>query len=305
MQRASYGYVNRADKIIEPRTGKANVLRAWWGIDAIGPYGKPIWGSPASVVIRIFVWIGDEGRTSYWIASKLNEIGIHAPSRTSWAPTTVIEIVRRRCYTGEAEYNANGRVPNPDKPLGYLTLGIKRTLFRSKPDNEKMIFPVPALITKEKWLNANNNLRERGGGRGKQGKRIQALFRTRMLCPRCGKPMSVLQKKGNNQVYYYCRAHYRPWMQETCIFSRFVLGTWDDEIYGEICTIMSTDDWLEQQLTAELCHSADLEKLIRIEQLKVSQVKLRVSKVQEGWEKGFYSPEEMQAKLAQPCQAIA
>jgi hypothetical protein len=304
-QRAAYGYVYRADKIFEAGTGKAKVLRAWWEIDELGPDGEPIYGTPAWAVTEIFIWIGDEARTAYWVANKLNELGIRAPYRTSWAPTTVIDIVHRRCYTGEAEYNANSRVPNPDKPLGDLTLGVKRTLLRPKPDNEKLIFEVPALTTKERRLMANSNLRERGRGRGKQGKMIQALFRSRMLCPQCGKPMSVLRKRGTDQVYYYCRAHYRPWLQNACTFNRFVPGTWDYEIWDEICTIMGTDAWLEQQLSTELSHSADLEKLVRIEQLKISQVKLRVSKVQEGWEKGFYTPEEAQAKLAEHRQAIA
>jgi hypothetical protein len=256
-------------------------------------------------VVQIFIWVGDEDRTAYWVAAKLNELGIRAPCRTSWAPTTVIDIVHRRCYTGEAEYNANSRVPNPDKPLGDLTLGIKRTLLRPKPDNEKVIFEVPALTSKERWLRANNNLRERSCGRGKRGKTTRALFRTRMLCPRCGKPMSVLRKRGTDQVYYFCRAHYRPWLQNTGTFNRFVPRTCDDEIWGRDPHIMGMDAWLEQQLSAELSHSADLEKVVRIEQLKVSQVKLRVSKVQEGWKKAFYTPEEVQAKLAEHHQAVA
>jgi len=176
---------------------------------------------------------------------------------------------------------------------------------RAKPDSEKVIFEVPTLITEEQWLRANNNLRERGRGRGKQGKRIQALFRTRMLCPKCGKPMSVLRKNGSDQVYYYCRAHYCPWLRDPCNYSRFVPGTWDDEIWEEICAMLSNDAWLEQQLVAELSQSADLEKLLRIEQFKISQAKLRVSKVQEGWEKGFYTPEEVQTKLAEHREAIA
>jgi len=303
--RAAYGYVYRTDKIIEARTGRAKVLRAWWEIDELGPDGEPVYGSPAWVVIQIFVWIGDQGRTAYWATSKLNELGIRPPYRTSWAPKTVIKIAGRRCYTGKAEYNANGRVPNPEKPLGDLTLGIKRTLVRPKPDSEKVTFEVPALITEEQWLRANNNLRERGRGRGKQGKRIQALFRTRMLCPKCGKPMSILRKKGSDQVYYYCRAHYCPWLRDPCTFNHFVPGIWDDEIWEEICAMLSNDAWMEQQLATELSQSADLEKLIRMEQLKISQAKLRVTKVQEGWEKGFYTPEEVQTKLAEHREAIA
>jgi len=303
--RAPYGYIYRTEKIIEPRTGRAKVLRAWWDINELGPDERPVWGSPAWVVLQIFVWIGDEGRTAYWVANKLNELRIPPPCRTSWAPKTVIKVVSHRCYTGKAEYNANGRVPNPEKPLGDLTLGIKRTLVRPKPEGEKVTFDVPALITEEQWLRANNNLRERGRGRGKQGKRIRALFRTRMLCPLCGKPMSVMRKKGSDQVYYYCRAHYCPWLRNPCTYSRFIPGTWDDEIWEEVCTMLSNDAWLEQQLATELSQSADLEKLIRMEQLKISQAKLRVNKVQEGWEKGFYTPEEVQTKLAEHREAIA
>lgn len=303
--RTAYGYVYRADKIFEPGTGKAKVLRAWWEPDELGPDGEPIYGSPAWVVGHVFIWIGDEERTAYWVARRLDELRIRPPYRSSWAPRAIIDMVYRRCYTGEAEYNANGRVPNPAKPLGDLTLGIKRTLSRPKPESEKIVFQVPALTTRERWVRANNNLRERGRGRGKQGKTISALFRTRMICPQCGKPMSVLRKRGTEHVYYYCRAHYRPWLQNACTFNRFVPGTWDDEIWGEICAIMSSDAWLEQQLAVELSHSADLEKLIRMEQLKMSQARIRVNKVQEGWEKGFYTPEEVQAKLAEHRQAVA
>ncbi len=302
---AAYGYVYRTDKIIESRTGRAKVLRAWWEIDELGPDGKPVYRSPAWAVMQIFIWIGDEARTAYWVASKLNELGIRPPYRTSWAPKTVIKIAGRRCYTGKAEYNAHGRVPNPDRPLGDLTLGIKRTLVRPKPDSEKVTFVVPAPITEEQWVRANKNLRERGRGRGKQGRRIQALFRTRMLCPKCGKPMSVMQKNGSDQVYYYCRAHYCPWLRDPCTYNCFVPGTWDDEIWEEICAMLSDNAWVEQQLDAELSQSADIEKLIRMEQLKISQIRLRVSKVQEGWEKGFYSPEEVQIKLTEHRESIA
>jgi DNA invertase Pin-like site-specific DNA recombinase len=304
--RAAYGYSYRTEKIIEARTGRAKVLRAWWEIDELGPDEEPICRSPAWVVKQIFVWLGDEGRTAYWVAHKLNELEIEPPRRTTWAPKTVIKIAGRQCYTGKGEYNVNGRVPNPERPLGDLTLGIKRTLVRPKSDSEKVTFEVPGLITEEQWLRANNNLRERGRGRGKQGKRIQALFQNRMLCPKCGKPMSVLlRKKGSDQVYYYCRAHYCSWLRDPCTYSRFIPGNWDDEMWEEICAMMSSDAWLEHQLATELSQNVDLEKLVRMEQLKISQTKLRTSKVQEGWEKGFYTPEEVQAKLTEHREAIS
>jgi site-specific DNA recombinase len=304
--RAAYGYIYRTDKVIEERTGRAKVLCAWWDIDDVGPDGEPVRGSPAWVVKNIFIWLGDEGRTAYWVAHKLNELKIKPPQITTWAPKMVIKIAGRRCYTGKGEYNANGLFPNPERPLGDLTLGIKRTLVRPKPASEKVTFTVPALITEEQWIKANNNLRERGRGRGKEGKHIQALFRNRLLCPRCGKPMSVmLRKKGSDQVYYYCRAHYCSWLKDPCSYNKFVPGTWDDEIWEEICIMLSRETWLEQQLTIELSQSTDLEKLVKLEQLKISQARIRISKVQEGWEKGFYTPEEVEIKLTEHREAIS
>lgn len=69
--------------------------------------------------------------------------------------------------------------------------------------------------------------------------------------------------------------------------------------------MLGNDAWLEQQLSVELSHSTELGKLVRLEQFKISQAKLRISKVQEGWEKGFYTPEEVQIKLGEHREAIA
>ena len=303
--RASYGYIYRTEKVFEERTGRAKVLRAWWEINELGPDGQPVQHSPAWVVIQIFIWLADENRTAYWVASKLNELGIRPPCRATWSPKTVIKIASHKCYTGKAEYNANGRVPNPERPLGDLTLGIKRTLIRPKPENEKVSFEVPSLITGEMWVKADHNLRERGRGRGKQGKTIQALFRNRMLCPKCGKPMSVLRKDGGDEIYYYCRAHYCPWITNPCNYNRFVPGTWDEEVWEEISVMLCNETWLDQQLAAISSESTDLEKLIRSEQFKISQAESRIKKVQDGWEKEFYTAKESQDKLTEHRDAIA
>lgn len=111
--------------------------------------------------------------------------------------------------------------------------------------------------------------------------------------------MSILRKDGGDQIYYYCRAHYCAWIKDPCNYNRFVPGTWDQDIWEEIATMLSNDARLDQQLTAELSQSVDLEKLIRLEQFKINEAKTRVSKVQAGWEKGFYTPAEVHNKLTE------
>jgi hypothetical protein len=147
--KAPYGYKYCAEKIIEPRSGRVRVLRAWWELDEVGPDGELLRGSPAWAVRQVFIWLGDEGRTGYWATGRLNEMNIAPPYGEAWAPKMIGEIVRRRAYTGKAEYNANQRVPNPSRPLGDPTLEIKRTLVRPKPEGEKVTFNVPSLVTAE------------------------------------------------------------------------------------------------------------------------------------------------------------
>ncbi|MFA4837554.1 MAG: recombinase family protein, partial [Dehalococcoidia bacterium] len=127
-QRAPYGYVYKAEKAIEPRSGRAKVLKAWWEINQLAPDGQPLQGSRGWAITQIFSWIGDEGRTAHWVIHKLNELSVPPPSGSKWEPKMISVIVKRKCYTGKGEYNAYERVPNPGTPLGDLTLGVKRTL---------------------------------------------------------------------------------------------------------------------------------------------------------------------------------
>jgi DNA invertase Pin-like site-specific DNA recombinase len=295
--KAPYGYVYRVEKMIEPRTGRAKVLKAWWEIAANGEDDQPSWHSPAWVVVQIFLWVGDEERTAYWAASKLNELEIPPPAGVLWTPKAVIKIVNRKCYTGQAEYNVNGLVPNPNRPLGDLTLGIKRTLRRPKPAKDRVSFTTPLLVTSELWQRANQNLRERGRGRGKQGKVIPALLRSRMYCPRCGKPMAVGRQGGSSQgFYYYCRAHYCFWIKDPCLYNHFVPGAWDNEIWEEIGALLKDDSWIERQLSTETHQDESVDKLIRLQQFKIKQWEDKIHKVGEGFDGGLYSLAEAKKK---------
>ena len=248
-QRAQYGYNYRREAEIDQR-GRTRILKAWWETNEVTEVGELILGSPALVVHQIFIWIGREGRTQYWVTAELNKLHSEFPQLFKplygerWFPKMVGEIVAREAYTGKAYYNKTHRVPNPNKPLGDLTMQIKRTLTQPKPESDRVAFEVPAITTHELWESANKALRERGRGRGKQGKKIQALFRARLFCPVCGKPMSVMRRR-NNRIYYYCRARYSKWLNDPCPYSSFVPAKWDNEIWQEICEMLKNDLWIE------------------------------------------------------------
>ncbi len=199
--KAAYGCSYRRDAEIT-QDGKVRIKRAWWEVDQLDSWDNPAPDSPADTVTKTFGWIGNEGRTSYWVADKLNQLGIKAPGSSIWSLSKVYRLVYNRCYTGKHTYNSK-------RPLGDVTGVVKRTLLRAKPDGEAVEFSVPALISDNFWEKANRNLQRRGRGRGKQGKVILALLRGHIFCPWCSKPMVVRRKSGKQVIYYQCSRHYR------------------------------------------------------------------------------------------------
>jgi hypothetical protein len=114
-----------------------------------------------------------------------------------------------------------------------------------------------------------------------------------------------LCKKGTLDIYYYCRAHYCHWIVNPCTYNKFIPGSWDDEIWLEICSLVSNNEWVEQQLTVEASRYEATDKLILIEQTKISQTKAKINMVQDGWERGFYSPDQMTNKMKEYRELIS
>ncbi len=295
--RAAYGYLYRADREIGPN-GRVIIKKAWWEIDELGPDGQPLYGSPAWVVVQIFTWVGEEDRSMHWVANTLNEMGIKSAEGLKWSPSKIAKIVHRKCYSGKHVYNVNCRVPNPDKPLGDITAEIKRTLLKPKPKDEWVTFEIPALVSQELCEKARANVIERGRGRGKQGKSLQALLRNRLFCPKCGKPMVVRRCGRQNNVYYHCSKYFQPWRESPCNYRKFIPVTWEDMVWEDICRWLRNDTWVEQQLASEGSQDDNTDKLIRLQEYKLSQTKAKIEKVREGFEGGIYNIGEVRKRIS-------
>jgi DNA invertase Pin-like site-specific DNA recombinase len=302
--KAAYGYRYMADRDIGPN-GRVLIKNAWWDVDELGPDGEPLERSPAWVVIRMFNWLSEEGRTFYWIANELNQMGIKAPAGGKWYPSRVSQVAHNRCYTGHHAYNVHARVSNPDRPLGDITAQIKRTLLQVKPESEWVRYEVPALVSPEVWQKAMDAVTTRGRGRGKRGKTIQALLRNRIMCPRCGNSMIVRRNGRHQGVYYHCSKYFRPWADGQCSYRRFLSGTLDDLIWDDLSVLLRDDTWVEQQMASQQVQDESSGKLIRLQQYKISQATARIAKVREGFEGGLYDLREAKARITGHQAAMA
>ncbi len=294
--KAAYGYVYRRGAEIT-HEGKIQIKKAWRELNSTGGDGKLLPGSPADVITRIFNWVGNEGYTAYWVTNKLNEMSIKGPSGGIWAQDSVRYLMLNHCYTGQHKYNANMRVPNPRRPLGDITGAVRRTLIRPKPEGEAVEFAIPPLVTEELWLKANRATRERGRGRGKEGKVISALLRNRIFCPRCDKPMVVRRRTDCDKLYYLCSRLNHASEKEHCTYRRFVPGIWDYSVWDCVYAILKQDSWIQEKLSGIEKENHDVDKLVRMEQQKVLQSQNKVTKVREGFEGGLYNLEEAKSKV--------
>jgi len=139
-----------------------------------------------------------------------------------WSPALISFIVKNHCYTGHHAYNKATYMPNPKKPIGDITGAVKRTVRQLKAEEERVSFEVPALVTTQLWELANNNLAERGRGRGKDGKNVEALLRGRVYCPLCKRLLSVYRDSNYRHLkYYICATRSQGWKKERCHFPAF------------------------------------------------------------------------------------
>jgi len=189
--------------------------------------------------------------------------------------------------------------------MGDITAEVRRTLLKPKPQQEWVNFQVPLLVCEDLCREAREKIIERGKGRGKQGKTIQSLLRNRLFCPRCGKPMVVRRDGRQNRVYYHCSKYFRAWAEEPCNYRKFIPGIWDELVWGDICTWLRDDAWVEQQIMSEQSQDENVERQIRLQQLKISQAKAKIAKVQEGFEGSVYTLSEAKKRIADHQETIA
>ena len=302
--KAPYGYRYMADREIGSDS-RVHIKRAWWEIDAEGPEGTVLEGTPAGVVAQVFSWIGSENRTMFWVADTLNGMGATAPLGGKWTPARVSNILRNHCYTGKHAYNVNELVANPDKPILDITAEIKRTVVKQKPESDWVTYEVPKIVDQELWSRANRQVKARGRGRGKRGKSIQALLRNRIFCPRCGAPMVVRRNGKLNRVYYHCSKYFKKWADNPCTYNKFIPATWDEVVWMDLCALLSDDTWVKRELEGRKSTKTDADKLIRLERFKITQAKAKIAKIQEGFEGDLYGLEEAKSRTASYHLAIA
>ena len=204
-----------------------------------------------------------------------------------WSPALISFIVKNRCYTGHHVYNKAMYVPNPNRPIGDFTYAIKRTVRQTKPENEWVQFEVPSLVPEKLWDQANLNLAERGRGKGKESKQIDALVRGRIYCPSCNRLMSIYRDSNyRNLIYYICTSRSQGWKHKRCRINSLRIDRIDNVVWDCVYALLKQPEWVYQELLKQESDGnvEELQKRIRLEQQKIERIQYKIRRVQDGYE---------------------
>jgi site-specific DNA recombinase len=201
------------------RRGRLAALRAGrlvpWTVPPFGyrqdphcprdPRGVMVDDDAARVVRTIYTWYIEEGLTLYRIAQCLIAEGIPTPSgRPYWNPSSVRKILTNATYQGMAYGNQKQMIPAKRRhPLiGRQAKTEGGESCRLRPSDEWIGVPVPALISPERFAQAQQRL-ARNQQWATRNTRGQYLLRRLLSCRWCGLAMSVWN--NGRYVYYRCR----------------------------------------------------------------------------------------------------
>ncbi|MFC1930249.1 zinc ribbon domain-containing protein, partial [Chloroflexota bacterium] len=156
-----------------------------------------------------------------------------------------------------------------------------------KPESEWAKFEVPSLAPERLWHQANLNLAERGRGKGKGGKQIDALVRGRIYCPSCNRLMSIYRDSNyRNLIYYICTSRSQGWKHKRCRINSLRIDRIDNVVWDCIYALLKQPEWVYQELSKQESDGnvEELQKRIRLEQQKVDRIQYKIRRIQDGYE---------------------
>jgi uncharacterized protein YbaR (Trm112 family) len=144
---------------------------------------------------------------------------------------------------------------------------------------------------------------ERGRGRGKEGRRIEALLRSRVFCPSCRQPLTVYRDSNyHNLTYYIGGTRSQGWKHKRCHIHSFRVERLDTFTWDCVAALLSQPGLVEEQLTKDVCANQleQLQKRVRLSQSKMDRLQAKIRRVHDGYEADtpVYTAAEAEERIA-------
>ena len=166
-----------------------------------------------------------------------------------------------------------------------------------------MRFSVPPLVPEALWERANHNLDQRKGSKPKK-QTIEALFRRRVFCPKCGRAMTLRRDtKCPNLVYYICPGYYMRWKAQHCNMRWVRRDLLDQPVWRRVKKALSHPDLVLKQMSRsnERGHISEVKRNLRLAEYQIAQAESGIAKIQKAYESNspLYTAEEAARRIAE------
>ena len=205
--------------------------------------------SEAHVVRDIFSWVANEGLTIRKVIARLHKEGVkpRKSKRGVWSSSTLSTLLKNPVYIGKAKWGSSFAVvpENPLKNERYKKL--RKTSRRMKPKEEWLFVSVPAIITKELFNRAQEQI-QNNFELCNRNKKNQYLLAGKIRCT-CGKTRAGEGPQNGRYLYYRCadRVSCYP-LQPNCREKGINARVADTLIWDKIVELMSSPRLIKEQI---------------------------------------------------------
>lgn len=211
----------------------------------------------AELVREIFTWVAQEGLTVLRVAQRLMERGTPAPKGgIRWGASTIQNLLKNRAYIGEFCLNRIMAVEPTQPPQAGVYRRKSKCAQRTRPSDEWIVVPGPALVEKELFGAAAKRLADNKRfcvRRTQPGH--QTLLRCLLRCGLCGYSIAPTwsQPRGPDHHifrYYICIKHNMPKRygdpRVCCPMAPIKAEVIDEIVWNDLRAIMSDPQRIAQ-----------------------------------------------------------
>ncbi|MFA6135759.1 MAG: recombinase family protein [Candidatus Paceibacterota bacterium] len=258
----------------------------------------------AKIVNMMFRWLVEEKLTIRGIVRKLQKLGIKPKKskREVWSTSTLSHLFRNKTYIGEAYYGKSyATIPeNPFNKEKYRKM--RKTSRKMKPEEDWIKIPVPAIMDKNLFETAQEQLEE-NYNMSNRNKKNEYLLSGKIRCV-CGNTRAGEGPQHGKHLYYRCtaRVHNFP-LPAKCAEKGINARIADKLVWSKISQLMSSPGLLIKYLNQwvnnknkEINNSGVNTEYIKKEIIKLKNEEDRYTKA---YGAGVFSVEKLKEYMTQ------
>jgi site-specific DNA recombinase len=266
----------------------------------------------ATIVRRIFQWVGHERLTLAGVSRRLFAAGIPSPSgKTHWSRAMIHTLLRNPAYAGKAVYGRRRSVPwqAPLRPpRGHDRLPKRPYRQIPAPADQHIIVPVPAIVDEALFASAAERLEDNRRRNRERLAGVRYLLRGLLVCQKCGYGFTGYHYCQQYRYYRCCGTDRNRFHGERRCDARLVaVEPLDAAVWNEVCRLLADParvlEEYQRRLQVVQAHPHRLE--LDATQRQIGKLRRGIDRLIDSYAEGLLEKAEFEPRLTGLRQRVA